>query len=205
MSSQLEIPSDPFHHGMSCGRTDQPFLELRTAKSFVACADHDHGAALLHRMLGIVQRFLGLIQIGVLRCSALGDQHDIRTLRDRLAIHFIQIGAACTVGRNHIAGNRIYNVLMFIQHRVHDKVDRAHSQRLFQILADRIALQFSGTGVGRNHEGMIALDSRRCGNTRHERFHAAGISGEIVKLNIAQRNAKICLSDISVKVKGCSV
>ena len=71
MAAELEITSNPLDHVVCLFRPDQPFFKLGTAQTLVAGTDHDDRAAVSHGMLRVVKRFLGLIEVGVLRCAAL--------------------------------------------------------------------------------------------------------------------------------------
>ena len=51
-----------------------------------AGADEDHYTTRLNRMLGVVQRLLGLVEIQVLRRTALRYQNNIGPMRDLLTV-----------------------------------------------------------------------------------------------------------------------
>ena len=98
VAAQPEFPLDPFNQRMGGGRRGHPLLKGLFAQALLAGADqHDHAAG-LHRVLGVVQGLLGLIQVQVLGCTALIHQNDVCTLRDLLAVQGVQEGAARPVG-----------------------------------------------------------------------------------------------------------
>ena len=98
MASQLEIRADPLDHSFWAGGMQHPVFEHALSQSFLAGTDEDHDPALFHRVLGVVQSLLGLIQIQILRRSALGNQDYIRPLRNLLAVNAVQEPAGFPVG-----------------------------------------------------------------------------------------------------------
>ena len=97
------------------------------------------------------------------------------------------------MGSGYITSHRINDVLMLIQNHIHNIIDAADRTCLLDILTDGIARQLSRTRRFLYHHTVIGLNGRRSGNTRHNRFSTAGISGKIVKLNISGAYPKIRL------------
>ena len=114
-------------------------------------------------------------------------------MRNRFAVHLIEVLTSDAVCLDDITRHSIHDMLVLVQYRVDDVVDRAEVQGLLQILADRIALQLARTGIRRNHQRMVALDCLGRGYAGHQGLDAAGITGKIVKFNIAERDAEISL------------
>ena len=88
------------------------------AKPLFTGTDQYNDAAVLYRMLGVIQCFLGLIEINILGSAALGNEHNIRALRKFLQKQPVQKSTALPVRRHRIAGNCINDLFMFIQHHI---------------------------------------------------------------------------------------
>ena len=69
--AKLKVLVDALDHGMRRRRFLQPALKRRAAQALAARADEDDRTAGFDRVLGIIERFLHLIQIRVLRRAAL--------------------------------------------------------------------------------------------------------------------------------------
>ena len=82
---------------------------------------------------------------------------------------------------------------MFVQHHVHDKVDRAKGEHLVDILPHGIAFQLARVSVVTHHHRMISLDRVACAHPRHNCLRAARKAREIMIFNIAKANAPLCL------------
>ena len=144
-------------------------------------------------MLGVVQGLLGLVQVQVLGRSALGHQYDIRPGRDLLAVKGVQKGTARPVGSHQIAGNGLDDLLVGVQHHIYDEVHPHHGGGFFNVLPDRVALQFSGTGGIFHHSAVVGLDGRPGGDAGHDGLGAAGVAGKVMVFNIAQADAPVRL------------
>ena len=193
MAAQLEIPADALDHAFGGGRVQHPLLEHLFAQALLAGADQDDRAAVLHGVLGVVQRLLGLIEVQVLRRAALADQHDVRAAVQFLQIHFIQEPAALAVRLDQIASHRAHDLLVLVQHHVDDEVHAADLRRLLQILPQRVRVQIARVGLLANHHAVVALDGLAGGHAGHDGLRAAGIACKVVILDVAQADAPVGL------------
>ena len=66
VTSQLEVVLYPRNKLLGLLSLSYPFLKYPLAETFIACAHKNDCAAVLNGMPGIVQRFLGLIEIQIL-------------------------------------------------------------------------------------------------------------------------------------------
>ena len=94
-------------------------------------------------MLGVVERFLGLVKIEILGGTALGNDHDIRLLFDRTFVILIQECACPAVGCGDIARISADDFLLCIENNVEDEIDARHCACLLDILTHRIAFQLT--------------------------------------------------------------
>ena len=63
VAAQLEVSADALNHSVGGGRLCHPLLEDLLTQTLFARTDQDDDSPLLHRMAGIVQGLLGLVQV----------------------------------------------------------------------------------------------------------------------------------------------
>ena len=76
-------------------------------------------------MAGIIQRFLGLIEVQIFWRAALADQNNICPLGQFLQIQGIQKAAAFPMRLHRMSGHGFQNFLMLSQNHIDDKIDTA--------------------------------------------------------------------------------
>ena len=151
-------------------------------------------------MLGIVQGFLGLVEVQIFGCASLTHQHDIRPPGELLAVEGIQKGTAGPVGFHHIPGHRPDDLLVGVQHHIDDEVHPHHGGGLLDVLPDRIAGELSRAGGSFHHTAVVGLDGIPGGDARHDGLGTAGVAGEVVVLDVAQADAPVRLRHPPVDV-----
>ena len=77
VAAQNEILPQPLNDGARALRLAEPLLESGFSKAFLGSAHQYDHAAVLHGMLGVVQGFLQLVEVGVLGCAALAHQYNV--------------------------------------------------------------------------------------------------------------------------------
>ena len=95
----------------------------------------------------------------------------------------------------HIAGDRLDDLLVFIQHDVQDKVSSDDRGRFLDVLTDRVGIDIPGIGAVLYHPAVVGLYGIPGGHTGHERFGAARITGKVVVLNISDQDPPVRFRD----------
>ena len=93
---------------------------------------------------------------------------------------------------DRVACHGVDDVLVLVEHHVHDIVHAADASGFLNVRADGIAVQLPGAGAFPHHHAVICLNCRRGGNARHDRLRAAGVAGKVMKFDVAGADAKIC-------------
>ena len=196
MAAQLEVLPDPADQILGLLGPHDPVLEDVLAQALLAGAHQQDGAAVLHRVLGIVQSLLGLVKVQILGSAALGHDHDVGPLGDLLLIEAVQERAAFPVGLGHIAGHGLDDLLLLIQDHVQDEVHAADVGGLFDVLTQGIGGDVAGAGQGVDHHGVVRLDGGPGGDAGHDGLGAAGIAGEVVIFDVAQADPAVGLGHL---------
>ena len=155
-------------------------------------------------MLGVVQRLLRLVEIQVLRCAALTDQHDVRAPGNGLLIQRVEEGAARAVRLDRVARDGVDDVLVLVEHDVDDIVDAEDAPGLLDVLADGVAVELARVRLRTDHHAVVALDGIAGGNAGHDALCAAGIPGKVVILNVGKADHAVGLSHGTENIHGRS-
>ena len=106
------------------------------------------------------------------------------------------------MGRDDIPADGVDDLLGLIQNHIDNKVNRTAGKSVLQVLPEGIAFQLAGARIGSDHAGVVGLDRRPCGDSRHDSLCSAGISGEIVVFDVAQTDTAVRLCHRTADVYG---
>ena len=146
-------------------------------------------------MLGIIERFLRLIQVDVFRQSARRGDDQISLAGDRDFVQAVKKNATDPMRQPVIAGNRLDNPLFLVEHNIEDEVAAANIDRFFQIEPQPVAFDSTCPRTRFDHPAVVGLDGFAIGYTRHQRFGPAAVAGKIMVLDVADANPVIRLCD----------
>ena len=137
-------------------------------------------------MLGIVKRFLRLVQVQILRRTALGDDYNVRLLSNGLAVERVQKRAARAMSLRHISGDGTDDLLVLVQNDIDDEINTDESTRFLNVLPYRISLYAPGAGFRLHHAAVVCLDGFARGYAGHYSLCTSRIACKVVVLNIPE-------------------
>lgn len=202
VTAELEVLVNGCDAFFRCRVGLDPAGEGRTAVAFVAGCGNDHDAALSHGVLRVIDGFLRLIEIDILRIAAGGNDDDISRFLDIHSVEAIQKTAGVTMRCDGISGRSIGDLLVIIQDYIYDEVGRTVRCRFFDILAHGISRKMPCIRTGADHISVIRLDRGKRSAARHDGFHAAGIAGKVVVLDIAEKDAAVGFGNRAEDIDG---
>ena len=155
MTTELEVLVNGRDAFFRCRIALDPAGEGRAAVAFVAGCGNDHDTALFHSVLRIIDGFLCLIEIDILRIAASRNDDDVSRFLDIHPVEAIQETTGVTMRCDGISGCGIGDLLMIIQDYIHDEISRAVRCRFFDVLAHRISIEMPRIRTGADHIFVI--------------------------------------------------
>lgn len=202
VTTELEVLVNGRDAFFRCRIALDPAGEGRAAVAFAAGCGNDHDTALFHSVLRVIDGFLCLIEIDILRIAASRNNDDVSRFLDIHSVEAIQETAGVTMRCDGISGCGIGDLLMIIQDYIHDEIGRAVRCRFFDVLAHRISIEMPCIRTGADHISVIRLDRGKRSAARHDGFHAAGITGKVVVLDIAEKDAAVGFGNRAEDIDG---
>ena len=123
MSAEDEVRLDVRDHVRALLVTGQPLLEMLLAEAFLTGCDPYDDTAVLDRVLGVVQGFLRLIHIDVLRETAGGNDNDVGLLRNGYLVEGIEEFATLSVREDRVTREASDDLFLRVENDVDDVVD----------------------------------------------------------------------------------
>ena len=80
---------------------------------------------------------------------------------------------------------------MLVQHHIQNEINTTDPTGLLNVLPYRVGVQVAGASFRTNHHGVVGLNGIPGGNAGHNGFDTAGITGKVVKFDVAQANTVI--------------
>ena len=129
---------------------------------------------------------------------AAGGDNDVVFMLKRHAIK----GGAC-LGPLFEYGDRLtckqpYYVVFSIQHNIYGHINPNHIACLIHVFPDRVSIQTSDLGFFVKHEAVVVLDSCSGRTTNDRSFGPAGETDKLMRVNLADNDLKICLSEVGI-------
>ncbi len=94
-----------------------------------------------------------------------------------------------------ISRDRLYDLLMLVEHDVDDEIHPDLARGFLQILPERIRIEIAGMAARIDHFAVVRLNRLARRNAGHDRLRTAGIAREIVVFDIAEANPAIGFGD----------
>ena len=126
-----------------------PALVYLVPDPFGTLGHEDDGAAVFYGLGGVVKRFVGLVEVDVLRVASAGDDDGVCGL-DLDLVHGVHSLNPFAVGFDKVPCNGSNDSFLAVEYHVQDEVDSANFYGFLHILPDR-AVDSSGNRLFFHH------------------------------------------------------
>ena len=172
-----------------------PVGECFGTQPFTAGSHPDDHAALSDGPKGIVQGFLGLVDVDVLREPPGGDDHYIGLFLDGDLAQGVEFFAARPVGSDVVARHGMDDLLVLVEDHVEGEVDLDEAADLLQVLPDGVALVVARPGTLLQHHPVVGPDGLDRRDAGKDGLGPAAVAGKVMKLDVPDADPAVGLHD----------